>query len=188
QMVAFLDAQPRVGCVGGRVLNADGSFQSSFADFPGLVDEVLLLTGLSRWLRSPSFPSYPETHSRERRPVDWVGGQFLMVRREAVDAVGLLDEDYFMYAEEMDWCYRMNRSGWSVFYLPEARAVHGLGQSSRRVPERRRALIYRSKLLFMRKHRGRLPTSIFRLLVRGVSVLKLALWLSVVPWPDAERR
>jgi hypothetical protein len=178
RMVRFLDEHPRVGAVGGKLLNPDLTFQASFNDFPSFLDEVLALTGASRWLRPPTYPSYPESRSGERRPVEWVGGACMMVRRQAVDAVGLLDEDYFMYSEEMDWCFRLRRAGWSIFYLPEATTVHALGASSRRVPERRRTLIYQSKCLFLRKHRGCRRARVFRRLVQAVSLVKLATWLS----------
>ncbi len=179
QMVEHLDTNPRVGAVGGKLLNPDGTFQSSYADFPRLLGETLLLTGLSRWLLGSSYPSYSESRSQDRRPVDWVSGAFLMVRRGALDTVGLLDEDYFMYTEEVDWCYRIRRRGWEIHYLPEAQAVHWSGGTSQLVPERKRAQLYRSKWLFMRKHRGALEAATYRTLVRVMSTLKLLAWRAV---------
>lgn len=179
RMLAFMDSHPEVGIVGGKLLNPDGSFQSSYADFPNLLGEILLLTGLSRFFLFSTYPSYPEAASREPRRVDWVGGAFIMARREAVEVVGLLDEDYFMYAEEMDWCYRMTRSGWVVFYLPQAQAIHHLGSSSSLIPERKRAQLYRSKCLFLRKNRGWLSATTYRSLVCVVSLLKLVMWRSI---------
>jgi hypothetical protein len=112
----------------------------------------------------------------------------MMVRRQAVDAVGLLDEDYFMYAEEMDWCFRLRSAGWSIYYLPEATTIHALGASSRRVPERRRTLVYQGKCLFLRKHRGCRRARVFRRLVQAVSLVKLATWLSAsLVWRPPER-
>lgn len=179
RMVEFLDANPRVGAVGGKLLNPDGSFQNSFADFPGLLSEILLLTGLSRWFCPPGFPSSPEESSRDQREVDWVSGALLMAKSVALASVGLLDEDYFMYVEEVDWCYRMKQSGWLIFYLPDAQAVHCNGGSYRRVPERKRAQLYRSKWLFMRKHRGWLRSSTYLFLVRTLSLCKLVAWFAL---------
>jgi hypothetical protein len=176
-MVRFLDAHPEVGAVGGMLLNPDGSFQSSYADFPELLGETLLLTGLSRWLLPATYPSYPEARSRETRPVDWVGGALLAARRQTLDDVGLLDEGYFMYSEEVDWCYRMKERGWAIYYLPEVRAIHWLGASYGRVPARRRAQLYHSKCRFLRKHRGWLQAAAYGLLVRAVSAVKLLAWL-----------
>ena len=187
-MVRFLDAHPEVGAVGGMLLNPDGSFQSSYADFPGLLGEALLLTGLSHWLLPATYPSYPKARSREARRVDWVGGALLAVRRRTLDAVGPLDEGYFMYTEEVDWCYRMKQHGWAVCYLPEARATHWSGASSSRVPERRRAQLYRSKCRFLRKHRGWSQATAYGLLVRAVSAVKLLAWLSTGLSPDPARR
>jgi len=177
-LVRFLDNHPATGIAGGMLLNPDGSFQSSYADFPGLLAETLLLTGLWRWLRPPSYPCYPEEQSREAREVDWVVGAFLLARREAIDQIGPLDEDYFMYSEEVDWCYRMKRGGWAIAYRPEARVLHAAGGTSRRVPERKRAQIYHSKWLFQKKHRGAWRALLFRSLVTVLSAAKLVVWFA----------
>jgi hypothetical protein len=175
-MVASLNEQPHVGIVGAQLLNADGSFQGSFADFPTLSGELLLATKLARVFRSTSYPHYTAEQSQQQRVVDWVSGACLMARRSAIDEVGLLDEDYFMYTEETDWCYRMRKAGWHVAYQPSARVVHLVSQSSKRVPERRRSLVYRSKWLFMRKHRGAFAAATFRAALWTASALKLSLW------------
>ncbi len=187
-LARYLDESPTVGMVGGQLLNLDGSFQASFNDFPSLRQELLLMTGLSRWFLSPTYPSYPVEKSRARRLVDWVGGACLMVRRATVDAIGGLDESYFMYSEEVDWCVRARRAGWSVAYVPEAKTYHGSGASAQRVPERRRAQIYRSKWLYFRKHRGPVTAETFGLLVRGVTLAKLAGWFVLGLSDGAKRR
>jgi GT2 family glycosyltransferase len=188
RMAFFLDGNAAVGVVGGRLRHPDGTFQSSFADFPGLGGELMLLTGLSRWLLPPSYPSYPEARSMHAREVEWVGGAYMMVRRKATETVGLLDEDYFMYAEEMDWCLRMHEGGWKVWYLPEAEATHWLGGSAQRVPERRRLQIYWSKWLFLRKHGGEVRALLFRHAVRAISLVKLIGWTVTGIAADNSRR
>jgi len=175
-MVELLDRQPDVGVVGVQVLNRDGSFQASHADFPSLVGELLLATRLAGLLRGATYPHYPAEQSQHDRTTDWVSGACLMARRTAVDEVGPLDESYFMYTEETDWCYRMRQAGWVVYYLAGARVIHWGSQSSRRVPERRRSLVYRSKWLFMRKHRGAAVAEVFRTALWAISALKLGLW------------
>jgi GT2 family glycosyltransferase len=187
-MVRYLDDNERVGIVGARLLNLDGTFQASYNDFPSLYKELLVLTGLGRWLLPQSYPSYPDEQSRERREVDWVGGACLMVRRSAIDAAGLLDEEYFMYSEELDWCHRIKKEGWSIVYLPDARAIHGSGASSQRVPERRRAQVYRGKWLYLRKHRGPWVAVLFGVLVRLFTTAKLVGWLLITPIASRERR
>ncbi len=189
EMVEFLDAHPKVGIVGARLLNADGSFQASFADFPSLLGETLLATGLARHVFSPVYPSYSEERSGQERSVDWIFGACMMVRRAAIELVGPLDEDYFMYTEETDWCYRMRQGGWAVYYLPTARVKHWSGQSSNTAPIRKRSQLYRSKWLFLRKRRGTLRAGAFAVTLRVASALKLGLWAirSLSPRPDGRK-
>jgi N-acetylglucosaminyl-diphospho-decaprenol L-rhamnosyltransferase len=188
-MVDFLDAHPGAGMVGARLLNPDGSFQYSYADFPSLTGELLLLTRLAPVVYTPDYPSYPVERSAQERSVDWVSGACLMARRATIDAIGPLDESYFMYTEETDWCYRARRGGWSVHYLPDASVVHWGGQSAAAAPARRRRQVYRSKCLFLRKHVGWGAAATFALAVGAVSALKLG---AVVPLalvaPDGARR
>ena len=188
-MLACMREEPRVGVVGGKLLNPDGSFQHSFANFPTVWSEVLLLTRLYRLVLPATYPSYPERRSMERRAVDWVSGALLMARREAVDGVGLLDEAFFMYTEEVDWCYRMRADGWQVLYLPEAGAVHRAAGSEHAQADGKRAQLYHSKWLFLRKHRGRVSAWVFRSLVLLVSSLNLFLWMlrALVKRGDARR-
>ena len=176
KMVTHLDAHPGVAAIGGTLLNVDGSFQGSYADFPTILTETLLLTGLSRWLLPPTFPSRSAAESQQLRTVDWVCGAFLMLRRVALDNIGYFDERYFMYAEEVDWCYRARQSGWHVTFLPEARATHLVAGSYGRNPMRRRLQIYRSKWLYFRKHHSRIEAAAFHSLVRLASCVKLAAW------------
>ena len=188
RMVEFLDANPNVGIVGGKLLNSDGSFQSSYNDFPSLRSEIVKMTGLSRWLLPSTFPSYPEELSNECRQVGWVGGALLMARRRAVAVVGSLDESYFMYAEEMDWCYRMAQGGWHVFYLPEACATHWFGASTNRVSERKRAWLCRGTWLFLHRYRSKAVATAYRMLVRGTTCLKLLAWWSSTLSRDSKWR
>ncbi len=146
-LVNFLDANPSVAMVGPCLRNADGSVQRSYASFPSLRSE---LTGRNLRQRKP-FPAA----GIEAYAVDWIGGACLLVRREALQSFGLLDERYFMYTEETDWCFRARRAGWEVCYLPEAEVVHLGGQSSRMASTRMKAELYRSKLRFFGKHYGR---------------------------------
>ncbi|MCC7369116.1 MAG: glycosyltransferase family 2 protein [Chloroflexi bacterium] len=190
RMCQHLDEHSNVAAVGGTLLNPDGSFQGSYADFPTLYSEVLLLSGLSRWLLPPTFPSHTEAESQQARPVDWVCGAFVLLRRAAVEQIGGLDEAYFMYAEEVDWFFRARQAGWTTSYLPEARAVHLVAGSYRRDATRRREQIYRSKWLYFRKNHGTLQSAVFLGLVRSLSLLKLLAWAgaSAVAGPPARER
>lgn len=147
RLAQFLDTHPAVGVVGPRLLNADGSLQPSWALFPNLLTE---LTGKKiRW-RWP----YPTRDGTIAYATDWIDGAAMMLRREVVKQVGLLDESYFMYTEEVDWCYRIKRAGWPICYLPEASIVHLGGQSSKQAATRMKAELYFSKLRFFAKHYG----------------------------------
>ena len=178
EMVDFLDAHPDVGVVGVQLLNPDGSPQSSFADFPTFVSEILLLTKLSRAVGSPAKRSKTDCGRGEERTVDWVSGACLMARRSAVESVGPLDEDYFMYSEETDWCYRMWQAGWKVCHVPTISVVHWSGQSSNTAAVQKRSQLYVSKCTFMRKHRGYFTSRAFEVIVRFASALKLVLWMT----------
>jgi GT2 family glycosyltransferase len=92
---------------------------------------------------------------RELREVDWVSGAAMLLRRKALEEIGLLDERFFMYCEDVDICYRLNRAGWKVYYVPEARVTHHIGVSSDRKPLRVLWEHHRSMYLFYRKHYSR---------------------------------
>lgn len=145
-MTDFADRHPEVGIVGCKLLNTEGSLQPSWAQFPTLWSE-LIGRNYRKWQPTADGMAYE---------VDWVGGACLLARRRAIQQVGLLDEDYFMYSEETDWCYRMAQGGWKTCYLPAAKVIHLGGGSSERRGDELAAELYRSKLRFFRKHYGRL--------------------------------
>ena len=192
RMIEFMDGHPEAGAVGAKLLNPDGSFQASYNDFPTPLSELVLLAGLSRVVYNPYYPSYPPDLSNERRECDWVGGACLMVRKEAIEEVGLLDENYFMYVEEVDWCYRLRKAGWKVYYLPEAQIVHWGGQSSRRERGKARRLLRKSELLFFKKHYGPLLATCLQIAICLFSLVRMGLWFaaylaSLGRWARAQR-
>ena len=187
-LVSFAAAHPQAGIVGARLLNPDGSFQASFMDFPTLWSEFLMLSKLAKVLKGPHYPSYPPQQSMETRPVDWVTGACLLIRREVVEEVGPLDESYVTYSEEVDWCWRVRKAGWQVYYVAEASVLHWGGQSAAKMSSRRRRRVYASKALFFEKHRGRAYATVFRWLVRAVTGLKMLGCLPGLLWPRPETR
>ena len=104
--------------VGPRLENPDGSFQTGPTPFPSLWNEFLSVTGIGRRLTYRGYPSRRTSSSRPRNRTDYVVGACMLARREAIDAVGGLDERYFMYSEEPDWCWRMSEAGWETWYTP----------------------------------------------------------------------
>ena len=130
ELVGFLERRPDVGLAGSRLEDPDGTPQRSAFRFPTVLGEVegglrlgLATRLLDRHVQAPPVPDH------ERR-VDWVAGASLLVRRKVFDAVGLLDDGYFMYFEEVDFCLKASRAGWPCWYVPASRVVHLVGQSS----------------------------------------------------------
>jgi N-acetylglucosaminyl-diphospho-decaprenol L-rhamnosyltransferase len=170
-MVDFLDQHPRAGAVGGKILNPDGSTQCCYYHFSTLWEEFLIASRLGEKFR----PGYPSVmNGDEIRQVDWLTSACLMVRRATLDEVGLLDENYFIYGDEVDLQYRIKKAGWEIYYLPQATTIHYGGRSMTRWP--RRKLVYRGKLLFYKNHYGAIKTSILRVMLGIISFVKMLLW------------
>jgi GT2 family glycosyltransferase len=172
EMVLFMNAHPKVGVVGGQLLNSDGSKQNSIANFPSLATEFLNKS-LLRWLFPKQFPG-KERDYPEPIEVDSVIGACMMVRREAMEQVGLLDEDYFLFLEETDWCYRMKRAGWKIYHLPQAEIYHSQGKSVEAKKEKAKLEYYRSRYHFFKKNKGDLQW--FVLLIG----LMIRLWIELI--------
>ena len=134
-MVEFLDAHLDVGALGCKILNPDGTLQYDCKrGFPTPMAAIYKLTGLSRLFpKSPRFARYDMTYvdEDETAEVDALSGSCTMVRKETMDQVGLLDEDYFMYGEDLDWYFRMHKAGWKTYYLPTTEIIHFRGESGR---------------------------------------------------------
>jgi GT2 family glycosyltransferase len=111
----------------------------------------------------------------EIQEVDVVLGAFMLVRRETIEDVGALDESFFMYSEEVDWCYRMKEQGWRVYYVPLVEAIHVGGGSVNQVKADMVLELYRSRIAFFRRHYGRLNVRLYKLLLAAASVPRLLL-------------
>jgi GT2 family glycosyltransferase len=156
KLVDFMDRNPTVGVAGGQLINADGSKQNSFDNFPSLTAEAL-----NKRLLRMLFPKrYPSKRVSYRMPIDVhsVIGACMIVRSRSMQEVGLLDEDYFFFMEETDWCYRMRRRKWRVCHVPQAEIIHLQGRTANLVKERAKIEYYRSLYLFFKKHRGRVES------------------------------
>ena len=154
RLIAFMDAHPDAGITGVQLLNGDGSKQNSIASFPSLATELLNKSLLRR-----VFPKkFPGKESVYPGPVevDSVIGACMLTRREAVKQVGILDEDYFLFFEETDWCYRMKKAGWKVFHLPQSEVVHFQGKGAETRKREAKVEYYRSRYHFFKKNRGKL--------------------------------
>jgi len=165
QLVSFMDGCPNAGAAGMQLLNSDGSKQNSIANFPSLATE-LLNKRLLRWLFPKKFLGKERNYSKPVE-VDSVIGACMMVRRVALEQVGLLDEDYFLFLEETDWCYRMKRAGWKIYHVPQAEVYHLQGKSAETQKKKAKVEYYRSRYHFFKKNRG--PLQHF-LLVGGLTI------------------
>ncbi len=151
-LLSFMEKNPAAAMACGQLLNADGSKQNSIAAFPGfltMMTNVSLLEYL--WPRR-----YPSKRYALEKPIEIDSGigACLIVRKKAIDAVGMLDERYFFFFEETDWAYQMRAAGWKVFHVPGAFIYHLQGQSIGRDVSSRREF-YRSRYQFFRKWRSR---------------------------------
>lgn len=153
----FMDQHPKVGDVGPRVLNPDMTLQSSCRRFPTLWNNFCSAAGLSTlFANMRAFAGehmFFFLHDRTMS-VDVIVGCFSMIRREAFDAVGLLDENLFMYGDDVDWCRRCWNAGWEVSFYPGARAIHDRGKITAPYPVRFALAQQRSVLYYWSKHHG----------------------------------
>ncbi len=153
----FLDENPKVGNVGPRVFNPDMSQQSTCRRFPTLWNNFCMASRLegvfkgNRFFAGEHMFYFP--HDRTMA-VDVLVGCFSMIRRETLDAVGLLDENLFMYGDDVDWCRRCWNAGWEVVFYPGARAIHDRGKITAGYPVRFAVAQQRSVLYYWSKHHG----------------------------------
>jgi GT2 family glycosyltransferase len=145
RLTSYLDGHPRVAALGPRLVYPDGRVQDSAWRFPTPLVSAIGLATLGR---------VGVTQSRGAKPheVDWVMGAALVLRRQALEEVGLFDEDFFLYSEEVDLQARLRQAGWEVHYYPEATVVHHESQFSAGIPERRINEMWRSRHRYWRKH------------------------------------
>jgi GT2 family glycosyltransferase len=191
RLVDFLDAHPRAGAVGPRLLKSDGRLQFSCRRFPrplaALLRNTLLgrLVGRDRFTRGYLMADWDHATSRE---VDWISGAAMAIRRQAWERVGGFDEGFFMYAEDMDWCLRAQQAGYSIHYLPEAVIIHHIGRSSDQRPLPSVIEFHRSMVRFYRKHYApRWPWGLRLLPIAGIW-FRAGLVLAQTLWAEGRDR
>lgn len=164
-MVRYLETHPKVGVVGPQLRYGDGSYQSSRRRFPTLCTAICESTLLAEWFpHNPWLRRYhmADTSDEEPQRVDWVNGACMLVRGEILTQVGLLDETFFMYSEELDWCRRIKQTGWQIVYLPSATVVHHEARSSDQVTALKHIRFNVSKIHYFAKHHGPLAALVLR--------------------------
>lgn len=177
ELVEFMEKHPQIGIAGSRLEDPDGTPQQSAFRFPSFLSELdySLRFGpisklLNRWTLALPVSDTPH-------PTDWVAGASMIIRRQVFEAIGLIDENYFMYFEEVDFCLRANRAGWPCWYVPESHVVHLVGQSSgvtdtKRPPKRMPTYWFDSRRRYFLKNHG----WIYAVLADTAWIVGFSLW------------
>ncbi|MDH4222569.1 MAG: glycosyltransferase family 2 protein [candidate division Zixibacteria bacterium] len=185
-MVNFMDLNPKAGALGVKLVDRDSNLQTSCRHFPTVFTMLSQFFGLSsRFPKSKIFGWYDMGYwdHCQTRKVDCVPGTSLLVRKKAVQEVGLLDENYFMYFEDTDWCYRITRAGWKVVFLPEVKVIHLGGASADRS---NRGLLYdktltrelfNSLFYYFRKFHGGFSVLILKIFIPLSLIIRMLKWI-----------
>jgi GT2 family glycosyltransferase len=185
----YMQSSPRLAACGCKILRPDGSMDLSCKrNFPSPWDALCRMLGLSKFFpQSTLFARYDarQLDENRRQEVPLIDGCYMMIRREALDDIGLFDERFFMYAEEMDWCRRAHLRGWSIGYDPSGTIVHIKGEITKRSPFRMLYHFHRSMALYCSKHYK--PWNPVLLAVYPAIALRLAI-LVVVNFLKTDRR
>lgn len=166
RMVQFLDQHPEAGVVGGMCLDADERPGWSYGMFPRpgrLFLDWVFGSRLPRKFRPPELAYIPSTTATSPFEVEYIIGACMLVRREVVEHVGLLDERFFAFFEETDWCLRIRQRGWKIYLLPEVRVIHLGSASFDQVPEEKMRRWHESFYIYLRKHHGAFVASALKL-------------------------
>jgi GT2 family glycosyltransferase len=186
---AFADSHPEAAVVGCRVLNPDRTLQPTCFMFPSILNMLLSSTYLYKLFPKNKF------FGRERmtwwnrndiREVDVVTGCFMLVRQDAIKKVGSMDEQFFMYGEETDWCYRFKQAGWKILFAPCAEIIHLGGQSAQKRATTMVVQLRKSILQFMKKHHGPLIYRIVCLLTVIFLAVRLPIWSVIALFQRAQ--
>ncbi len=177
ETIAFLRRNPSAGVVSCKLVKQDETMDLACRrSFPSVFDGFFRATGLAALFpKSRIFARYNLTFlpENETAEVDAVNGAFMMVRRAAIEETGLLDEDYFMYMEDLDWCYRFRKNGWKIYYDPTTTVIHLKGRAGKKSSSRMIGAFFESMELFCKKnYRERSSGLKFALTLAGIRAWK----------------
>jgi GT2 family glycosyltransferase len=183
-LMQTFESDVSVGVIGPQLLNGNGSIQPSCGSFTSVWTEFLFQSFLFKVIPS-QFPLGKQVHMLQRHryqikhEVDWVTGACLAIRKEVVNEIGLLDEGFFMYGEDMEWCWRAKLAGYKVIYIPAAKVIHFSRQAS--MQDYRSWIIrYTSgQLRFIDKIHSKIYESVFGLLICLGSLLRIVVWAGI---------
>jgi GT2 family glycosyltransferase len=186
--VLFMDSRASVGMAGPKILNPDGTVQHSCRHFPSIWNNLCQSLGLNHLFPKAAFFSdwIMDYWSYDTiRSIDALSGCFWMVRREALDEVGLLDEDFFIYGEDLDLCRRFRKAGWDIVFYPGAEAVHLGGASSAGTPVKFYLEMQKADLHYWRKHHGKIgKVSYTAVILLRETIRAAARGLQYLFWPS----
>jgi hypothetical protein len=176
KLISFMDNHPAAGMVGPRILNQDRTLQPSCRHFPTIWNNLCQALGLNKLFPKSRF--FSETfmnywaHDIVQK-VDVLSGCFWMVRREALNKVGLLDEDFFIYGEDLDWCRRFHHAGWDIIFYPNAETIHTGAASSNNDPIRFYIEMQKADLHYWQKHHGSIGRTVYAAIIFLRHLLRL---------------
>ena len=171
-LVEFMDSNPQAGAAGSLLLNPDGTLQTSCYPALTLSRELWRLFHLDA-VRLYGVYRMSDWDTNKAREIDVLKGASLILRETALEQVGLLDDTYFMYTEEVDLCYRLQKKGWSLYWVPQSKVVHYGGQSTQQIATKMFLCLYESKLNFIRKHQGGLAAQAYKSSLFLATIIRL---------------
>lgn len=187
-LMSFMDERPATGMIGPRILNSDRTLQPSCRHFPTIWNNLCQSLGLNHLFPKSPFFSYwimDYWNHDSVRSVDALSGCFWMVRREVLKEVGLLDEDFFIYGEDIDWCRRFHKASQDVVFYPDAEAIHVGGASSDNAPIKFYLAMQKADLMYWRKHHGKIGKAGYTAVILLRNALRvIARALQYAFWPS----
>lgn len=176
--VAWLDAHPAAGALAIKALNADGTTQMTCHQFPSLLNQFLMASGLwkLKWPRFLGRYHMTDWARDSEREVEVISGCYLMLRRPVLDQVGPLDEDFFFFGEETDWCRRMRDAGWVLMFVPLGTFTHFGSVSAKKLNHKRDVMLAGSKVRLHRKHGGPAAAAVAWLMAALFNASRALFW------------
>jgi GT2 family glycosyltransferase len=191
-LVAFMNEHPEAGAVTCKILNPDGTLQTECRRMlPTLTSEFFELTGLQRLFPNNRIIGQwrmPYWQPEDPCEIQLASGACLMIRRRAIEEVGALSEEAFMYLEDLDYCYRLRQKGWRVYFCPGTEIIHQGQQSSMHILSHVRALSYDARYKFFRMHYGNGSAVILRIMVISAMGARLLVYLPFYTFARGRRR
>jgi len=173
-LVGFMDKHPEAGGVGAKLLNQDGSIQVSGHPLPTIPREVWRLFHLDNLFPYAEYP-LAKWDSILAQEVDVLKGACLLLRKSVLDQVGIFDEVFFIYSEEVDLCYRIKLAGWALYWVPQAQVVHFGGKSTQQASTEMFLNLYLSKIIYFQKHHGQRKAQVYKLILMIAALSRLIL-------------